>query len=46
VPSGYGIAFDRRMEKVIEAIDAAIEARVRPLRERYERHEARRKKRP
>jgi len=42
MPSGFGLAFEQRMEKMIEA---EIEERVRPLRERHERREARRKAR-
>jgi hypothetical protein len=45
VPSGDGVEFDRRMEEVIDAIEAAILARMRPIYERMERHEARRKAR-
>ena len=45
VPSGYGVEFDRRMEDVINAIDAAILARMQPIYERMERYEARRKAR-
>ncbi len=41
VPSGYGVEFDNRMEEVINAIDAAILARMRPIYERVERHAAR-----
>jgi hypothetical protein len=45
VPSGYGVEFDNRMEDVINAIDAAILARMRPIYERMERYAARRKAR-
>lgn len=45
VPSGYGVEFDRRMEDVINAIDAAILARMQPIYERMERYAARRKAR-
>jgi hypothetical protein len=42
MPSGFGLAFEQRMEKMIEA---EIEELVRPLREHHERREARRKAR-
>ncbi|TKC98530.1 DUF6968 family protein [Polyangium fumosum] len=45
VPTGYGVEFDRRMEEVINAIDAAISERLRPFYEQMERYEARRKAR-
>jgi len=43
VPSSYGVEFENRMEDVLNAIDAAILARMRPIYERMERHAARRK---
>ncbi|MDC0748886.1 DUF6968 family protein [Polyangium mundeleinium] len=42
MPSGFGLAFEQRMEKMIET---EIEEIVRPKRERQERREARRKTR-
>jgi hypothetical protein len=42
MPSGFGLAFEQRMEKMIQA---EIEELVRPIRERHERREARRKAR-
>lgn len=42
MPSGFGLAFEQRMEKMIQA---EIEELVRPKRERHERLEARRKAR-
>ena len=45
VHTGYGLEYHRRMEEVIDAIDAAISERLRPFHEQMERHEARRKAR-
>ena len=42
VDSGFGLAFQQRMEKIMEA---EIEEIVRPIRERHERREALRKAR-
>ncbi|MDC3960030.1 DUF6968 family protein [Polyangium jinanense] len=42
VPSAFGLAFQQRMEKMIQA---EIEELVRPISERHERREARRKAR-
>ena len=42
VPSAFGLAFQQRMEKMIQA---EIKELVRPIRERQERREARRKAR-